>query len=141
MFKGDVTCVTLYLQSEMSDSHWYHSNLYLSKYGEDVVVFLSAENWPNFVLYILCLCCKNPQVTLLNYLRIMQSHEGTVSVISSDLLFHGTLKTRGGRPATTISRSSHILLIFLSEPSQNPRPFNIIFFKCLILPDKTVFKE
>ena len=44
--------------------------------------------------------------------------------------------TRGGRPATTISSPSHILLIFSSEPPQNPRPSNIIFLKCLILQDK-----
>ena len=28
---------------------------------------------------------------------------------------------------------------FSSEPPRNPRPFNIFFFKCLILPDKTIF--
>ena len=39
---------------------------------------------------------------------------------------------RGGRPATTISRPSHILLIFLSEPPRNPRPFNVIFKTWLI---------
>ena len=47
-------------------------------------------------------------------------------------------ETREGRPATTISRPSHILLILLSEPPQNPSPSNI-FFKCLILQDKTIF--
>ena len=30
---------------------------------------------------------------------------------------------------------------FSSEPPRNPRPFNIIFLKCLILQDKTIFKE
>ena len=34
---------------------------------------------------------------------------------------------RGGRPAITISRPSHILLLFSFEPSRNPRPSNIIF--------------
>ena len=34
--------------------------------------------------------------------------------------------TRGGRPATTISRPSHILLIFSSETPRNPRPSTII---------------
>ena len=38
-------------------------------------------------------------------------------------------KGRGGRPATTISIPSHILLIFSSEPPLNPRPSNIIFLK------------
>ena len=46
---------------------------------------------------------------------------------------------RGGRPATTIS--SHILLIFSSEPPLNPRPSNIIFKKCLVLQDKNCFKN
>ena len=32
------------------------------------------------------------------------------------------MKTRGVRSATTISRPSHILLIFSSEPPRNPRP-------------------
>ena len=49
--------------------------------------------------------------------------------------------TRGSRPTTTNSRPSHILLIFSSVPPRNPRPFNIILLKCLILPDKTIFKE
>ena len=43
---------------------------------------------------------------------------------------------RGGRPATTISRPSHILLIFSSEPPQNPRPFVLKF---LYLIDKIFF--
>ena len=34
---------------------------------------------------------------------------------------------RGGRPTTSISSPSHILLIFSSEPPRNLRPFNIIF--------------
>ena len=38
--------------------------------------------------------------------------------------------TRGGRPATTISRPNHILLIFSSEPP---------FFKFLNLKDKAIF--
>ena len=42
--------------------------------------------------------------------------------------FYLMSSTRGGRPATTISRPSHILLIFSSEPPRNPRPSNIIFF-------------
>ena len=48
---------------------------------------------------------------------------------------------RGGRPATTISRPSHILLVF--RPSHiEILVFSILFlFKCLILPDKTIFKE
>ena len=37
--------------------------------------------------------------------------------------------TRGGRPATTISSPSHILLIFSSEPPRNPRPSIIMCFK------------
>ena len=48
---------------------------------------------------------------------------------------------RGGRSTTTVSCPSHILLIFFCEPLQNPCPFKIIFLKCLILPDKTIFKE
>ena len=32
---------------------------------------------------------------------------------------------RGGRPTTSISSPNHILVIFSSEPYQNPRPFNI----------------
>ena len=44
--------------------------------------------------------------------------------------------TRGSRPTTTNSRPSHILLIFSSVPPRNPRPFNIILLKCLILPVK-----
>jgi len=51
------------------------------------------------------------------------------------------MESRGGRPTISISSPNHILLIFSSEPPRNPRPFNIIFFKCLILPDKTIFKE
>ena len=35
---------------------------------------------------------------------------------------------RGGKPATTIFRPSHILLNFSFEPPRNPRPFNIYFF-------------
>ena len=46
---------------------------------------------------------------------------------------------RGGRPTTLISSPSQFLLNFSSEPPQNPRPFNIILFKCLILLDKTIF--
>ena len=49
--------------------------------------------------------------------------------------------TRGGRPATTISSPSHILLIFSSEPPRNPRPSKIIFLKCSILQDKIFFKN
>ena len=33
-----------------------------------------------------------------------------------------SVSARGGRPATTISHPSHILLIFSSEPPRNPRP-------------------
>ena len=47
----------------------------------------------------------------------------------------------GGRQTTTISRPSHILLNFSSDLPQNPRPFNFILLNCLILPDKTIFKE
>ena len=47
--------------------------------------------------------------------------------------------TRGGKPAITIFSPSHILIIFSSEPPQNPRPFNIVFFKRLIFQDKTFF--
>ena len=36
---------------------------------------------------------------------------------------------RGGRPATTISSPSHILLIFSSEPPRNSRSSNIIKIK------------
>ena len=46
---------------------------------------------------------------------------------------------RGGRPVTTISKPSHILLIFSSEPPRNPSPLNIIFLECSILQDKTFF--
>ena len=35
---------------------------------------------------------------------------------------------RGGRPATTTSRPSHILLIFSSKPPQNPRPSIINYY-------------
>ena len=34
----------------------------------------------------------------------------------------------GGRPTTTISTPSHVLLIFSSKPPRNPRPFKNIFF-------------
>ena len=37
--------------------------------------------------------------------------------------------SRGGRPATIISSPSHILLIFSSEPSRNPRPSIIMCLK------------
>ena len=46
---------------------------------------------------------------------------------------------RGGRPATTVSRPSHILLIFSSEPPRNPRPSIIIYFKVSNFEDKTIF--
>ena len=36
---------------------------------------------------------------------------------------------RGGRPATTTSRPSHILLIFSFEPPRNPRPSFIMCWK------------
>ena len=38
-------------------------------------------------------------------------------------------QSRGGRPVTTISRLSHILLIFSSEPPRNPRPLIIMCLK------------
>ena len=34
-------------------------------------------------------------------------------------------QTEGGRPTRATFRPSHILLIILSEPSRNPRPFHI----------------
>ena len=47
-----------------------------------------------------------------------------------------------GRKANHINSSpNHILLIFSSEPPRNPRPFNIIFFKCPILENKCIFKN
>jgi len=48
---------------------------------------------------------------------------------------------RGGRPTTSISSPNHILIIFSSEQHRNPRPFNIIFFKCPILENKYIFKK
>ena len=39
------------------------------------------------------------------------------------------LRDGGGSPATTISRPSHILLSFSSEPPRNPRPSIIYVFK------------
>ena len=36
---------------------------------------------------------------------------------------------RGGRPTTSISSPSHILLIFSSEPPRNPRPSIIMCLK------------
>ena len=39
---------------------------------------------------------------------------------------------RGGRPTITISRPSHILIIFSSEPPQNPRPSNIILERTIM---------
>ena len=72
------------------------------------------------------------------------SHFSDLSFFYDFLLFHNFLDTsfsyfffinfesfflkftygqwRGGRSATTISRPSHILLIFSSEPPRNPRP-------------------
>ena len=47
----------------------------------------------------------------------------------------------GGRPTTTISRPSHILLIFSFEPPWNPPSSNIIFFKCQTLADKILFEN
>jgi len=42
-------------------------------------------------------------------------------------------------PTTTISRPSHILLIFSYKPPRNPRPADIISFKCLmIIQDKKI---
>ena len=43
--------------------------------------------------------------------------------------FYLMSSTRGGRPATTISRPSHILPIFSSEPPRSSRPLSIICFK------------
>ena len=43
--------------------------------------------------------------------------------------------TRGRRPGTTISRPSHNLLIFSSEPPRNARPSRITFFKFATLKD------
>ena len=48
--------------------------------------------------------------------------EGVCSKLTHDV---GTW--RGGRPTTTISSPSHILLIFSSEPHGNHRPSNIFF--------------
>ena len=39
-----------------------------------------------------------------------------------------TAKKKGGRPTTIISRPSLFLLIFSSEPPQNPRVLSILFF-------------
>ena len=52
---------------------------------------------------------------------------------------HSVGSTSGGRPATTTSRLSHILLIFSSKPPRNPRPSIIMCFKFPILEDKTIF--
>ena len=48
--------------------------------------------------------------------------------------------TRAGRPVITISRLSHILLIFSSEPPRNPSPY-IKAFKHSILQDRTIFRN
>ena len=56
-----------------------------------------------------------------------------------------------GHLSSTISRLFYCILVwrregekvnhknFPSEAPQNPRPSNIIIFKCLILPDKNIF--
>ena len=41
----------------------------------------------------------------------------------------------------TVPKVRDCLLIFWSEAPQNPCPLNIIFLKCLILQDKTIFKD
>ena len=50
---------------------------------------------------------------------------------------YNSVSSMGGT-ATTISRPSHILLIFSSEPPRNPRPLITICFKVVILEDKNI---
>ena len=61
------------------------------------------------------------------------------TIFNSVFFYEMLCQTRGGRPTTSISSLNHILIIFSSEPPQNPRPFNIIFFKCPILENKYIF--
>ena len=49
--------------------------------------------------------------------------------------------SRRGRPATTISSPSHIILIFSSDPPRNPRPSNIIFLNIYFSKIKQFFKD
>ena len=93
------------------------------------------SNWKTNNHYVFLLTelkhCKHIQTIKLYFYLII-----ILFVIYFSFVHH---LTRGGRPATTISSPSHILLIFSSEPSRNPRPSNFIVFKCLILQDKTIF--
>ena len=76
-----------------------------------------------------------------NFTAVPFTNEDIINFI---FLNSGSLKItnwRGeeGQPQKFLVRAT--VLIFSSEPPWNPRPFNIIFLKCLILQDKTIFKE
>ena len=73
------------------------------------------------------LSCVSAQKIIFSFLVLTVYKEDTKNKYFSQLG-----NTRGGRPTTSISSPNHILIIFSSEPHQNPRPFNIIFISISI---------
>ena len=76
-------------------------------------------------------------------LYVIQLSTVCYTVVNCMLYSYQLYVTRGvkGQQKYFLARATDILLIFSSDLPRNPRPFNFILLNCLILPDKTIFKE
>ena len=100
----------------MSDSQWYLLNLYLKSSEENIVIFHHKKCWNLTIFFIIS--AAYPHALFKREIPI-ENHKVLRVKISIFFIYKYYLLVyllREGRPTTTISLPSHILLIFSSEP-------------------------